>query len=60
LEAGVYRFWVKIIDEKGNESETSETGDVTVIPAARPASRLSVLSFNKVTNELVLGVSSEH
>jgi hypothetical protein len=59
LEAGVYRFGVKIVDGEGNESEASETGDVTVIPAARPASGLSVLSFNEATNELVLGVSSE-
>lgn len=56
LEAGVYRFGVKIVDEKGNESAASETGDVTVIPAARPAGGLSVMSFNEATNELVLGV----
>jgi hypothetical protein len=48
---------VKIVDEKGNESVASETEDVTVIPAARPAGGLSVLSFNEATNELILGVS---
>jgi hypothetical protein len=57
LEAGVYRFGVKVVDESGNESAASETGEVTVIPAARPASGLSVLSFDKETNELMLGVS---
>ncbi|MFH1369877.1 MAG: hypothetical protein ABII09_01105 [Planctomycetota bacterium] len=59
LEAGVYRFGVKVVDEKGNESAASETGDVTVIPAARPAGGLSVLSFDKEANELALGISGE-
>ena len=59
LEAGVYRFGVKVFDEAGNESEASETGDVTVIPAARPANELSVVSFDEDTNELVLEVSDE-
>jgi len=57
LDAGVYRFGVKVIDEKGNESAASETVDATVIPAARPAKGLSVLSFDTETNELVLGMS---
>ncbi len=59
LEGGVYRFGVKVVDELGNESEVSETGEVTVIPAARPASGLKVLSFDEAGNELVLGVSGE-
>ncbi len=59
LEAGVYRFGVKIVDEKGNESAASETGKVTVIPAARPASGLSVLAFDEETYELALGISDE-
>jgi len=58
LEAGLYRFAIKVIDENGNESAVSETGEVTVIPAARPASKARVLSFNEETNEMVLGVSS--
>ncbi len=53
---GVYRFGVKVFDEAGNQSSASETGEVTVIPAARPAEKLSVSSFNKQTNELVLSV----
>jgi hypothetical protein len=56
LEAGVYRFGIKVIDEAGNESAVSETEEVTVIPAARPAEGLKVLSFNEETNEMVLGV----
>jgi hypothetical protein len=58
LEAGVYRFGVKVVDEKGNESEASETGEVTVIPAARPANKARVLSFDTETNELVIGLES--
>ncbi len=34
---GSVRFGVKVIDERGNESAASETGEVMVIPAARPA-----------------------
>jgi hypothetical protein len=56
LEVGVYRFGIKVIDEAGNESAASETGEVMVIPAARPAEGLKVLSFNEETNEMVLGV----
>jgi hypothetical protein len=58
LGAGVYRFGVKVIDEKGNESAVSETEQVTVIPAARPATRASVLSFETEANEMVIGVES--
>jgi hypothetical protein len=57
LEAGTYRFGVKVFDETGNESAASETGDVTVIPAARPANGLRVLSFDEEINELVFEVS---
>jgi hypothetical protein len=59
LEAGVYRFGVKVVDESGNESEASETGEITVIPSAKPASGLSVMSFDKQINELVLGLDGE-
>ena len=58
LEAGIYRFAVKVIDEKGNESAASETGEIVVMPAAKPASELKVLSFDKVTNALTLEVRS--
>jgi hypothetical protein len=57
LVAGVYKFGVKVIDQKGNESNASETEPITVIPAAKPAVRVSISSFDKQTNQLVLSVS---
>jgi len=56
MEAGVYKFGVKVTDKAGNESSGSETGEVTVIPAARPAEQVSISSFDKQTNKLVLEV----
>lgn len=55
--AGVYKFGVKITDGAGNDSSASETEPITVIPAAKPAEQVSISSFNKQTNELVLSVS---
>jgi hypothetical protein len=57
LDAGVYRFGVKVIDGQGNESEASETGEIVVYPAARPAEGLEILSFDKETNVLALEVN---
>jgi hypothetical protein len=57
LCAGSYKFAVKVTDEAGNESNSSETGQVTVIPAPRPAEQISISSFDKQANELVLAVS---
>ena len=57
LEAGVYKFCVKIIDGAGNKSIAAETEPITVIPSARPAEQLNISSFDKQTNELVLNVS---
>jgi hypothetical protein len=56
MQTGVYKFAVKIFDEAGNESSI-ETDPITVIPAARPAERISISSFDKQTNQLVLNVS---
>jgi hypothetical protein len=56
LRAGVYKFAVRVTDEVGNES-SSETGQITVTPAARPAEEVSISSFDKQTNQLVLSVS---
>jgi len=56
MPAGVYKFAVKVTDEAGDES-SSETNAITVTPAARPAEGVSVSSFNKQTNQLVLSVS---
>ena len=57
LSAGVYRFAVRVADSAGNESVASESGEVAVIPGARPAEHVSISSFDKVTNRLVLSVS---
>jgi len=57
LCAGVYNFAVKVTDEAGNESSGNETGQVTVTPAPRSAERISISSFDKQTNQLVLNVS---
>lgn len=57
MQAGVYKFALKITDEVGNESSGNETIQVTVTPAARPAEQVSISSFNKQTNQLVLSVS---
>ncbi|MGA1980347.1 MAG: hypothetical protein ABSG99_07300 [Sedimentisphaerales bacterium] len=57
MQAGVYKFALKITDEAGNESSISETIQVTVTPAARPSERVSISSFDKQTNQLVLSIS---
>jgi hypothetical protein len=54
LAAGVYKFAVKVLNERGNVSSDSETEPITVTPAARPAAKLSISSFDKQTNQLVL------
>ena len=56
LPQGVYKFGVKVRDKSGMQSSTSETEPITVIPAARPAEELSISSFDKQTNQLVLTV----
>jgi len=57
MGVGIYQFAVKVFDAAGNESIGSETGQVTVIPAASPAERVSISSFDKQTNQLVLSIS---
>ena len=54
---GVYKFGVKITDRAGNKSNASETEPITVISAARPAEQVSISSFDKQTNELVLNIA---
>jgi len=56
LQAGVYKFGVKIADGAGNESSASETEPLTLIPAARPAQKVSISSFDKQTNQLALKI----
>jgi hypothetical protein len=57
LSAGLYKFAVKITDEAGNQSGAGETGPITVIPLPRPAEEISISSFDKQTNQLVLNIS---
>lgn len=57
MPAGVYKFGVKITDEAGNESSSSETESVTVTPAAKPAEQVSISSFDKQTNQLVFSIT---
>lgn len=56
LPAGVYRFAIKVKDESGNQSASCETESITVIPAPRPAEKLRVSSYDKQTNQLVMGI----
>jgi hypothetical protein len=58
LLSGTYKFGIKIADLSGIQSTGSETEPVTVTPAARPAERLSVSSFDKQTNQLVLNIEN--
>jgi len=57
LSKGIYRFAARVIDKDGNESDAVEAEPVTVIPAAKPATVLTVLSFDKQTNQLVLSIN---
>jgi hypothetical protein len=57
LQAGVYKFAAKVKDKAGNESDSSETGQITVTPVAKAAEQLWVACFDKQTNQLVLNIS---
>ncbi|MEA3226792.1 MAG: hypothetical protein U9Q07_12650 [Planctomycetota bacterium] len=56
LPSGIYKFGVKIADKSGNQSSAGETEPITVTPAARPADKLSILSFDKQANKLLLEI----
>jgi hypothetical protein len=56
LQSGTFKFGVKIADESGNQSAAGETEPITVTPAARPADALSILSFDKQANRLLLEI----
>jgi len=58
LPRGTYKFGIKVRDASGRQSTSSETGSITVTPAARPAEGLSVFSFDKQTNQLVLNIEN--
>lgn len=57
LEAGAYKFGIKVVDAAGNESSGSESGEVVVTPLPAPAESLAISSYDKQTNQLVLDVS---
>jgi hypothetical protein len=59
LPLGRYRFGVKARDLYGNESVTSETAPIAVVPPAKPAAGLRIAAFNPQTNLLTLHVSDE-
>jgi hypothetical protein len=56
LQAGIYKFGVRVTDERGNESIASESEEVIVIPASRPAKGISVSSFDREEQELILNI----
>jgi hypothetical protein len=56
LPLGAYRFGVKIVDSLGNESLACETEPITVVPTARPASALKVVTLDEQTNQLTLSI----
>jgi len=58
LPSGIYKFGVKVRDASGRQSASSETGPITVTPAARPAEGLSISSFDKQTNQLILKIEN--
>jgi hypothetical protein len=58
LPSGTYKFGVKVRDASGRQSASNETGPITLTPAAKPAEGLSVSSFNKQNNQLVLNVKN--
>ncbi len=58
LQAGLYKFAVKVVDSRGNQDEgQSETELMTVIPGAKPAEEMRLTSFDEQTNELVFSIS---
>ncbi|MCX5647013.1 MAG: hypothetical protein NTZ17_20380 [Phycisphaerae bacterium] len=56
LPLGRYRFGIRIADARGNESPASETEAITVVPAAKPAAGLEIVTFNEQANQLTLRI----
>lgn len=57
LASAEYKFGVKITDSFGNVNiAPAEIGQLTVIPPERPATKLSISTFDKSTNQLVLNI----
>ncbi len=57
LQSGVYKFAVIVFDKQGKQSSSTQTESITVTPAARPAEKLNVDSFDKQTNQLILSIT---
>jgi len=57
LQAGVYKFAVIITDQLGNQSSAIETEPITITPLPKPAEQISISSFDKQANQLVLSIS---
>ena len=58
LKSGTYKFGVKVTEKSGNQSSAGETSPITVTPGAKPAEELSVFSFDKQTNQLLLMIDN--
>jgi len=56
LLSGTYKFGTKITNKSGNQSSAVETGPITVTPAARPAEKLNIYSFDKQMNQLLFEI----
>jgi hypothetical protein len=56
LPLGRYRFGVKVADHQGNEGPATETTTMMIVPPARPAAGLDIVTYNKQANELTLHI----
>ena len=57
LTAGKYKFGVRITDSFGNVNDScSETEQLTIIPPAKPAVKLSIDTFDKSINRHTLNI----
>lgn len=57
LQAGKYKFDIKITDNLGNTTDERPTQQMTIIPPATPAVKLTIKSFDKQTGKLILQVA---
>lgn len=58
LADGVYKFGVKVTDERGNTSSGVEVGPMTVMRAARPVDGLGISQYDESSGQLVLVIIS--